>query len=142
MYLANPMNESVKSFVSDAVRKTDSADIKREVESMTSPKEPEEEWDEVFQKVFADIQKHYRVSDSLYDILSDSLSEHLPKAMSQAKSQGAREALESLKTKLGGMQFVQPSQAGQFALHTDGYNQGIEEAIEVIEATQSNLKEK
>lgn len=28
--------------------------------------------------------------------------------------------------------FEQPYQAGQFAMHADGYNQGIEEAVETI----------
>ena len=39
---------------------------------------------------------------------------------------------EELKKKLDGMQFEETSQAQQFALHADGYNQGLEETTNEI----------
>lgn len=53
-------------------------------------------------------------------------------------SQTIQEAVEvrekELIEKIDGMTFVQPSQAGQFALHTDGYNQALEEVISLIQS--------
>lgn len=39
---------------------------------------------------------------------------------------------ERIIAALEGMQFADTSQAGQFSLHADGYNQALEEAIEVV----------
>lgn len=42
----------------------------------------------------------------------------------------AREA--ELREKISGMAFVDAAQAGQFAMHTDVYNQAIEEVLELL----------
>lgn len=42
------------------------------------------------------------------------------------------ELLNTLEKEIDGMAFKDPAQAGQFAMHSSGYNQGIEEVLEVI----------
>lgn len=42
------------------------------------------------------------------------------------------EERENWLQKIDGMMFVDPSQAGQFSMHTDGYNQAIEEVKELL----------
>lgn len=41
--------------------------------------------------------------------------------------------LKSLREEINGMGFADSAQAGQFAMHTDGYNQGIEEVMDRID---------
>ncbi len=52
-------------------------------------------------------------------------------------------ALEEVQRKIEDMEFVNPSEAGQFALHTDGYNQALEEVgetlIDLIQAEKSEI---
>ena len=55
------------------------------------------EWEEIFQLVMADIEKRYRVSDSLSDVLSDSLSKHLPNAITTAVETKEKSVIEILE---------------------------------------------
>ena len=53
-------------------------------------------------------------------------------------------AYQSLIDKLTGEMFADPAQAGQFAMHSDGYNQSHEDIIShlqsLIKEAESNLK--
>jgi hypothetical protein len=41
--------------------------------------------------------------------------------------------LGELREKLKAETFPHPSESGQFAMHTDGYNQGIEDAVDILD---------
>lgn len=47
---------------------------------------------------------------------------------------------ERIKT-INGMGFKDPNEAGQFAMHSSGYNQAIEEVIEVLQKDLISNKE-
>lgn len=47
----------------------------------------------------------------------------------------ALQTKEEMKGVIEGMAFKDPNQAGQFAMHADGYNEAIEEVIEALAST-------
>ena len=49
-----------------------------------------------------------------------------------------QEQQEDIIKKIDGMGFIDRNEAGQFAMHTDGYNQAIEDIISLIK--ESNTK--
>ncbi len=50
----------------------------------------------------------------------------------QSQIDAVKAFAEETNKKLDGMQFADTTQSGRFALHADGYNQGLEEAIDEI----------
>lgn len=49
--------------------------------------------------------------------------------------------MKALEKELEGEMFVQPEEAGQFGMHADGFNQGLEEAIDKIREFISKLEQ-
>jgi len=62
--------------------------------------------------------------ETLGKIISDQLN--------QAKIETRTELLEEIKKEINGMGFVNPAEAGQFAMHNDGYNQAIEDITNLL----------
>jgi len=81
-----------------------------------------------------DLQK-YKTGD-YDDIIADWWLKHL----SEAEERGYQAAVEEVGKEVYGMGFVQPEQAGQFALHSDGYNQAIDEVMDYLKSLKGNEK--
>lgn len=51
------------------------------------------------------------------------------------------ELIEALRSQVDGMGFVNPAEAGQFAMHSDGYNQAVEEVVEYLDSQIKLIKD-
>ena len=63
-------------------------------------------------------------------VMVDDIKSHLHQSQLKLLA-GIREMIE-------GMAFVNPAEAGQFAMHSDGYNQAIEEVVELLSLPETN----
>ena len=80
--------------------------------------------------VASDDEKIRKITQQLLDRLWDSSLKQIKQFIRQSQIDAVKTFAEEVNIKLGGMQFVDPAEAQEFALHAFGYNQGLEEAID------------
>lgn len=75
-----------------------------------------------------EFERQASLSKFMTKILKIIRDDFIPNELSRERN----EVLEEILKDLEGEMFVNPSEAGQFALHADGYNQGIEDSQHII----------
>lgn len=66
------------------------------------------------------------------DVAIEELLESIQDFIEQEIKLAVEKEREEIRNEVRGMEFVDPSEAGQFRMHADGYNQAVEEIAELI----------